>query len=737
MADGGTLNITAGGVVSNTDGVIGSGLSSTGVATVTGGGSQWNHSGDLGVGGLGNGTLNVTAGGAVSNTEGFIGFNIDSTGVATVTGPGSQWNNSSNLFVGNLGDGTLNVEAGGVVSNTEGFIGETAISTGVATVTGPGSQWNNSGNLFVGNFGDGTLNVTAGGVVSNGNSSVGRNTDSTGVVTVTGAGSQWNNSGNLIVGAGGDGTLNVEAGGVVSNATGFIGLGGSSTGVATVTGAGSQWNNSTGLSVGGFGGNGTLNVEAGGVISNADGSIGGGLLSTGVATVTGAGSQWNNSADLNVGQVGNGTLNVEAGGVVSNATGVIGLNGGSTGVATVAGAGSQWNNSGNLDIAPAGTGTLNIADNGLVAVGGTTSLGASGAVNLTGGRFEFGQTTFAEFSAINAVSGSMAGNLNHSGITDVSTLTILQNHPVDITDVNLVNTGLLFGSAILGTSIDNQSTGELTASAGQQVIAAGGLDNQGEINNLGGTVRFLQDATNQAAGFVGGRGVFGADGSWANEGVMAFSGGNADILGDVSNTTGGQIVTSGLATTTFFDDVIHNGTEIRTAAGSSTVIFGAASGAGSYTGTGTVFFEGDLRPGNSANIVDFEGDVAFGSQLNTQIEIAGTLLGEFDRLQIAGDLSLTGDLLVDLINGHTLGLNQQYEILTAGTLTGTFDGLGDGDLVGTFGSVDLFIDYDTTAGNVTLFTIPEPGSLALIASGGALFVGWRRAVRALSKSFSH
>ena len=43
---------------------------STGAATVTGPLSQWNNLSSLTVGGFGDGTLNVEAGGAVSNTAG-------------------------------------------------------------------------------------------------------------------------------------------------------------------------------------------------------------------------------------------------------------------------------------------------------------------------------------------------------------------------------------------------------------------------------------------------------------------------------------------------------------------------------------------------------------------------------------------------------------------------------------------------------------------------------------------
>jgi fibronectin-binding autotransporter adhesin len=139
------------------------------------------------------------------------------------------------------------------------------------------------------------------------------------------------------------GNFNITAGAVAGNTQGNIGFSGA-TGTATVTGSGSQWNNSNILAVGVFG-NGTLSVEAGGLVSNTSGYIGSNSVSTGTATVTGSGSQWNNSNNLAVGVFGNGTLSVEAGGVVSNTGGYIGRNSDSTGTATVTGSGSLWNNS--------------------------------------------------------------------------------------------------------------------------------------------------------------------------------------------------------------------------------------------------------------------------------------------------------------------------------------------------------------------------------------------------------
>ena len=135
----------------------------------------------------------------------------------------------------------------------------------------------------------------------------------------------------------------------------------------------------------------------------------------------------------------------------------------------------------------------------------------------------------------------MAGTINISGINDLASFPALQNPLVDLTEVNLNNSGLLVGSQIIRSSLNNQASGELMTANGQQAIFAGSLSNAGEINNTGGTVRFEKSVVNDAGGFVGGRGVFSGGEGWTNEGVMAFSG-TTDILGDVDNQAGGQFV---------------------------------------------------------------------------------------------------------------------------------------------------------------------------------------------------
>ena len=68
------------------------------------------------VGYMGVGTLNVSDGGMVTSTNGYIGSRPDASGTATVTDGGSRWANSGDLTVGGDGTGTLNIDDQGLVT---------------------------------------------------------------------------------------------------------------------------------------------------------------------------------------------------------------------------------------------------------------------------------------------------------------------------------------------------------------------------------------------------------------------------------------------------------------------------------------------------------------------------------------------------------------------------------------------------------------------------------------------
>ena len=129
IADGfagtnGTLHIANGGAVSNSYSLLGGFDGSSGTATVDGVGSTWVNNGNLFVPGAngGAGMLTITLGGVVSSSNGYLGSgSTSSTGTVDVDGAGSTWTNSANLYVGGsesgmAGGGLLRIQNGGTVS---------------------------------------------------------------------------------------------------------------------------------------------------------------------------------------------------------------------------------------------------------------------------------------------------------------------------------------------------------------------------------------------------------------------------------------------------------------------------------------------------------------------------------------------------------------------------------------------------------------------------------------------
>ena len=401
----------------------------TGTLTVTNGGSVTAAPFGAGapptegliiVGNNGIGALNISAGGVVTGTTGLVAGSGPgslacsgqpcspplgvSSGAVNVSGAGSQWNLST-LFVGQRGNGTLTISGGGQVitsgalvsgSTTQNsFIGNISGASGTVTVSGAGSKLDTANQLIIGNgfrgtegnFGatTGVLNILSGGLVRSSASTVGNNAENlasspptargVGTVNVSGAGSKWDISGPLspgstrnflTVGRAGEGTLNVTGGGQVvldggptlggnKGAAFSLGLTAGSTGRVTVLGAGSRVEvkgpSDTGTTeivdgvevsfgVGGsvgFNGNGTFNVLNGGQIVLRGTSVSTlqpqGFLnvarnpgSTGTLLVSGAGSTLDVASIIRIGRF----FNFDTGMDENGGTGLVTVSNGGT-----------------------------------------------------------------------------------------------------------------------------------------------------------------------------------------------------------------------------------------------------------------------------------------------------------------------------------------------------------------------------------------------------------------------
>ena len=383
--DYGTLAVTNGGSVTNTgDGFIGTDAGTIGIAAVGGANSTWTNSGNLYVGKEGNGTLNITDGGAVSNTNGYIGDIAGSEGAVTVGGTGAEatWTNSGSLVVGNGGNGTLYINSNGRVTTSDlsiGSYGELYLNGGTLELTGNMNFYGWDGTF---DFNSGTIQSSSGASISAQAATV---LYSGQALEVT-DGSTWDAAAYSLHVV--DGTLSVNSEGSLVTGYGYVGKD-NLVGVATIDGTNSSWTVNGHLYVGYNTATGTLNITDGASVSNTyEGFLGVHADATGVATVSG-GATWTSTQNIHVGQLGTGILSITDGGQVIDVDGQIGRRDGSYGTVTVGGSGAEatWENSGHLYVGNLGTGILNLNTNGRVTAG-DLSIGSLGTLYLNGGTLE-------------------------------------------------------------------------------------------------------------------------------------------------------------------------------------------------------------------------------------------------------------------------------------------------------------------------------------------------------------
>ncbi len=355
---------------------------------------------------------------------------------------------------------------------------------------------------------------------------------------------------------------------------------------------------------------------------------------------------------------------------------------------------------------------------GVTMTGGTLKSSGTGVVNLKG------SVTNLVLDGVTLEGNTVQPNANDSAI-----MTTVQNNGVwelssssSVTTVTFQDGAILDGTGelVLMDHINNHvlTNGTVMTQAADHTIRGGGslLANSGGMLNQG-TIR-ADEATRieidpDALGFT-------------NEGLMeAIGAGGLEFQGGAfTNAAGGTIaVTSKVTLTT-------SGTTLTNEPG------GLVEGTGTLDadGTGVSFINGGtVAPGFSPGELTIEGVYNQTATGLLDLEIGGTPASNlFDLLTVSDVANLDGNIIVNLINGFTPLLTDQYTVLTATNgVSGFFANADPG--VGTTATVNLgggsSFDVIYNANSVVLTNvniIPEPASLAIFTVGGALLLPRRR-----------
>ena len=385
-------------------------------------------------------------------------------------------------------------------------------------------------------------------------------------------------------------------------------------------------------------------------------------------------------------------------------------------------------------------GTVNVDQNGR-SIRGNAVLTNNGNFNVANGA-TFNNTTSTTFN-------QTGGTLDNQGAFEMSSDTFNFNGG-NITGNAIVMTGGNLNVSSTGTgSFLLRSVGNIDGNiASGQIVTVDAVGNnvvwtaQSDFTNQG-TINISSDSTLDA--------TLARDGTITNQGTINFDGLSASagtfrrLTAVLDNQGTVDVIATGPSTEIGRTGANHlnSGTIISRQAGSviefigdtfTNQAAGRLEGVGEfdYTDTGLVNL-GTIAPGLSPGTMTLDGDVTLGGTSELEFELGGTSQGtDFDFLSALDTLELDGSLDIRLINGFQNSITSldNFTIISAGTLNGTFAGLLDGATIATAdGFGEFTINY--TGNNVVLSNfqlnaaVPEPGSLITFGLLGGL-VGLRR-----------
>ena len=279
------------------------------------------------------------------------------------------------------------------------------------------------------------------------------------------------------------------------------------------------------------------------------------------------------------------------------------------------------------------SGTINSATPVYVQTGGVltldadTTLSGAGGLTLLGGSLA-GATGVT--LTINSVLAAYGGNLGVNCINN-GTLTIGANTTGNACESLIQNGTFTIQNGVAFVGMDSGGSNFTFTQTGGATTIAGSFDaGHGEIFIQAGTL----DVAKQCA--MGGFDSGGGNGHFA------------------LTQTGGTVT---------FDGVFN--TSIQGLEG------GTLKGSGAVNGS-LVADAGCLAPGDSPGTFSVTTNFTQSAGNTLLLEVAGRATNQFDRVLVGGTATLGGALAVSLVNNFVPVPGDRFQILTAGTLAGTF-----------------------------------------------------------------
>ncbi|WP_422376998.1 autotransporter domain-containing protein [Roseibium sp.] len=722
------LEISQGGRVTNTTGVLGQ--NSDASVVVSGAGSAWETSGAL-VLGSGDGTtagLTIANGGTVQSGETSIGSGVGSQGDVVLTGSGSAWIVNGDLRLGDEGHASVLISDGAEAETSALRLTAAERSAAMVTISGQGSSLIMAGSGYISGGGTNALTIEDGGALISASMQISGTEDNAALVTVTGENSIWESrAGGVVVGDVSDGELELLDGGRLEAGNVTVGRNGKGRGTVTINGDGSALTTRANLIVGQTGVGDVLLSDNGVLETGGQTVLGSNEDGKGTIDLRGAGVRWAAEGPVTLGQDGEGSVSAQDGAHMSMQSLVLGAERTGSGVLQLEGTDTLLAVESDLVIGQSGGGAVMLADGARMTARSLVMGSAEdsgGELILYGGHLSLEETMEIGRDGVGAVALVENGSLTAAGGLSVGSDSLFfigapkgrdLYAPGTLTTPSLlVETG---GELILNHSSEAYLL-ETDLSGSGHMNVAGGSTTLRSGTGFAGTVGIDEGATLTAASSM-------LTGPIENEGRLVFDESEDGIYGGLLSGSG-EFVKAGAGQLTVRDlSGFHGNVAVEAGRFSYDGLFDGAlsvSGSGILSGAGTfnsldIQNGGIFAPGNSIGTSRVSGGLAFGAGSVYEVEVDSS--GNSDLTIVENGTTIDSAASVAVLAENRTDTGAGYAAETTYTILQSSDGI-----TGTFGSVtDTFaflsaeLTYDPTSVYLTLARSETDTPEAVFAAG--------------------